>query len=333
MQFDQLKRREFITLLGGAAVAWPLAARAQKPALPVVGVVYGVSAAEWRPYIAGFHRGLGEAGFVEGRNVAFEYRWAEGQFDRMLALAANLVDRKVAVLLVGGNTAGVRAVMAAIKTTPIVFTSGTDPVAAGLVASLNRPGGNATGVTVISGELAPKRLALLHELVPTAKKIALLMNSGNPATAQPDIQSSQAAASRLGLEVIVVDGGSVSAIEQAFATAVEQRAAALSVGSDAFFNSRREQIAALSLRHALPAISGNRRTVAAGLLMSYGSDTVDSYRQAGVYVGRILKGEKPGDLPVMQPTKFELVINLKTAKALGLDVPPTLLARADEVIE
>jgi putative tryptophan/tyrosine transport system substrate-binding protein len=327
-----MRRREFITLLGGAA-AWPFAARAQQPAMPVIGVVNAVSATEWRPYMAGFHRGLGEVGFVEDRNVAVEYRWAEGQFDRMLALAANLVDRRVAVLLIGGNTTGVREVMAAIRTTPIVFTSATDPVAAGLVASLSRPGGNATGVTVISGELAPKRLALLHELIPTAKKIAMLVNSRNPAIALSDTESSRAAGAHLSLEVIIIDGGSASALEHAFISAINQGAAAFAIGSDAFFNSRREQIATLALRHALPTISPNRLAVAAGQLMSYGTDTVDSYRQAGIYVGRILKGEKPADLPVVQPTKFELVINLKTAKALGLEIPPTLLARADEVIE
>ena len=326
-----IRRRAFISLLGGA-VAWPIGASAQQ-AMPVVGVVYGVSATDWNPYIGGFHRGLGESGFIEGRNVAIEYRWAEGRFDRMLALAANLVDRKVAVLLVGGNTDGAREVTAAIKTTPIVFTSGADPVAAGLVASLNRPGGNVTGATVISGELAPKRLELLHEPIPKAKKVALLVNSSNRVTSQPDIESTRTAAARLGLEVIVVDGGSVNAIEHAFATAVDQRANALTLGSDAFFNSRRGQIASLSLRHALPTIGGNRQIVEAGVQMSYGADTIDTYRQAGFYVGRILKGEKAGDLPVIQPTKFNLVINLKTAKTLGIEVSPSLLARADEVIE
>jgi ABC-type uncharacterized transport system substrate-binding protein len=327
-----MRRREFIAGLAGAA-SWPVAARAQQPTMPVIGVVNAVSAMEWRPYMDGFHRGLGEEGFVEGRNVAVEYRWAEGQFDRMLALAAHLVDRRVALLLIGGNTTGVREVMAAIKTTPIVFTSATDPVAAGLVASLSRPGGNATGVTVISGELAPKRLTLLYELIPRAKKIAMLVNSRNPTIALSDTESSRAAGAHLGLEVIVIDGGSASALEHAFISAIKQGAAALAIGSDAFFNSRREEIATLAFRHALPTISANRQAVAAGQLMSYGSDTVDSYRQAGIYVGRILKGEKPADLPVLQPTKFELAINLKTAKALGLEVPPSLLARADEVIE
>ena len=328
-----MRRREFITLLGGAAAAWPLAARAQQPAMPVVGSLYGVSAAEWAEPMTGFRRGLSELGFVEGRNVAIEYRWAEGQFDRMPALAADLVSRKVAVILVGGNLDGVRAAMTATRTIPIVFTTASDPVATGLVASLNRPGGNATGVTVMASELGPKRLELLHELLPTAKKIALLVNPKVPRILQDDVQGAQTAARRLGLEIIAVNGGSEDEIGRAFATAAQQRASALQVGDDAFFDSRRAQIAALGLRHALPTIALTRRAVEAGSLMSYGSNQADVYRQAGIYVGRIIKGDKPADLPVIQPTKFELVINLKTAKALGLEIPPTVLARADEVIE
>ena len=327
-----MRRRAFNTLLGGAA-AWPLAARAQQQKTPVIGSLYGVSAVEWAGPMVGFRRGLSEWGFDEGRNVAIEYRWAEGQFDRMPALAADLVSRKVEVILVGGNLDGVRAAMAATRTIPIVFTTASDPVATGLVASLNRPGGNATGATVMATELGPKRLELLHELLPTAKKIALLVNPKVPRILQDDVEGAQTAARRLGLEIIVVKGGSEDEIGRAFATAAQQRASALQVGDDAFLDSRRAQIAALGLRHALPTIALTRRAVEAGSLMSYGSNQADVYRQAGIYVGRIIKGDKPADLPVIQPTKFELVINLSTAKALGLEVPGKLLALADEVIE
>jgi putative ABC transport system substrate-binding protein len=283
--------------------------------------------------MAGFHRGLGEMGFVEGRNVAIEYRWAEGRFDRMPAMAGDLIGRKVAVILVGGHLAGVRNVMAATQTIPIVFTTNSDPVAAGVVTSLSRPGGNVTGVTGLGGELGPKRLELLHEMLPTATKLALLVNPSNPVTTQDAIQAAQTGARRLGLEIVVVNAQTEHEIDTAFAAAVQQRVAGLLGTADAYFESRRDQIAALGLRHALPTISYSRASVAAGTLMSYGASTADFYRQAGVYVGRILKGEKPANLPVVQPTKFELVINLKTAKALGLTVPPTLLATADEVIE
>jgi len=327
----KLKRREFITLVGGAA-AWPLTARAQQPGMPVIGVLYGVSAAEWAKPMAGFHRGLAEMGFVEGRNVVIEYRWAEGQFDRMPAMAGDLIGRKVAVILVGGSLPGVRAVMAATQTIPIVFTTQTDPVAAGVVASLHRPGGNVTGVTGLGGELGPKRLELLHEVIPKATRFAVLVNPTNPVTMQEGIQGAQTVAHRLGLEIIVVNASTENGIETAFASAVQQRAAWL-YAEDAYFESRRELMAALGLRHALPTMSGTRESAVAGTLMYYGTNFADFYRQAGVYVGRILKGEKPGDLPVVQPTKFELVINLKTAKALGLAIPPGVLALADEVIE
>jgi putative tryptophan/tyrosine transport system substrate-binding protein len=326
-----MRRREFITLLGGTA-AWPLAARAQQMAMPVIGALFAVSAVEWEDFMAGFRRGLSESGFVEGQNVAIEYRWADGHFDSLPAMAAELVGRKVALIFTGG-TVGVRAAMAATQTIPIVFTIGVDPIAAGFVASLNRPGGNVTGVTLISTELAPKRLELLGELVTTATKIALLVNPNNPASLQQETQGVEEAARRLGKEIIVVRAGTENELEDAFAAAVRHRATAFLVESDPIFVSARLQIAALARRHSLPLISNDRQIVAVGGLMSYGTSIVDTFRQAGTYVGRILKGEKPSDMPVMQPTKFELVINLKTAKALGLTIPSTLLALADEVIE
>ena len=327
-----MKRREFITLLGGAA-AWPLAARAQQPAMPVIGTLYGVSAANWIGQFAGFRRGLSEAGFVEGRNVALDYRWAEGRFDQLPAMAADLVGRRVAAILVGGSDLATRAALAATQTIPIVFTTAADPVGVGFVATLNRPGGNATGVTLLARELEQKRVELIHELLPVARKIAVLVNPNNPAVSQDVIQRIGAAAGSLALEIVVVNGGTGSEIESAIVATAQQQAAALLVSSDAFLNNQRQQIAALALRHALPTITGPREAAVAGQLMSYGPSVPDMYRQAGVYVGRILKGEKPADLPVLQPTKFELVVNLKTAKALGIEVPPPLLVRADEVIE
>jgi putative tryptophan/tyrosine transport system substrate-binding protein len=325
----QMRRRELITLLGGAA-AWPVAARAQPPALPVVGSLQGT--AQGAEAMAGFHRGLSEMGYVEGRNLAIEYRWAEGQFDRLPAMATDLVSRRVAAIFAGPDV-GIQAAMAATKTIPIVFATASDPVAAGFVASLARPDGNATGIAMMGVELVAKRLDLLRTLLPGATRIALLVNPNNPGIMQNVIQSSQTAARRLGLEIVVVRAGSESEIEGAIAAAVQQHAAALSMGSDSYFVSRSRLIAFLSLRHALPAIATTREYATAGLLMSYGTSLTESYREAGVYIGRILKGEKPADLPVAQPTKLNLVINLTTAKALGLDLPPTLLALADEVIE
>jgi putative ABC transport system substrate-binding protein len=326
-----VQRRDFITLLGAAAAAWPIAARAQQPAMPVIGVLNGVSAAEFAGRMAAFRAGLGESGFIEGRNVVFEYRWAEGRTEQMPAMAADLVARKVAVILVGGSLTGVRSVMAATQTIPIVFTTATDPVASGLVASLSRPGGNVTGVTGIGIELTPKRLEMLHEMLPSATRFAVLVNPNSP-TMKERIESAQTAALRLGLELVILKAGTAAEIEAAFMAATEQRASALLVADDAYLTSRRDQFAALGLRHRLPVSLGSRDAVVAGVLMSYGS-AGDNVRQAGVYVGRILKGEKPADLPVVQPTKFELVINLKTAKALGLTIPLTLQYAADEVIE
>src|SRR5262249_22181172 len=265
---SHIERRKFLaTLLGGAA-AWPLAARAQQPAMPVIGVLYDVSAAEWAHPMAGFHRGLAEMGFVEGRNVAIEYRWAEGQYDRMPAMADDLIRRKISIILVGGNLPGVRAAMAATQTIPIVFTTNTDPVAAGVVASLNRPGGNVTGVTGLGSELGPKRLVLLNEVIPTANKFAVLVNPTSLVRMQDTIQGAEAAARRLRLEIIVVKASTENEIETAFATAVQQRAGGL-VANDAYFESRRDQIAALGLRHALPTSIGSRESVTAGSLMSY----------------------------------------------------------------
>jgi putative tryptophan/tyrosine transport system substrate-binding protein len=272
-------------------------------------------------------------GFVEGHSVAIEYRWAEGQFDLMPGMAADLVARKVAVILVGGNLGGTRAVIAATQSIPIVFTTTNDPVASGLVTSLNRPGGNVTGVTSILYELLPKLLELLHEAIPGARKFALLTNPRNPEGSQTAIEAAQMAARSLGLEVFLVNAGTEIEIERAFEAALEQRASAIIVSGDAYLNSQHDGIARLAQRHALPFVGGSDENIAAGMLMSYRASTPDVYRQAGLYVGRILKGEKPANLPVLQPTKFELVINNKTAKVLGLTVPETLLATADQVIE
>jgi putative ABC transport system substrate-binding protein len=328
-----IKRREFITLIGGAASMWPLAARAQQPVIPVIGVLYGVSADEWADRMAAFRQGVGETGFVEGRNVTIEYRWAGGQFDRMGWMAADLIERRVAVILMGGNSAAVRSMLESTRNTPIVFTTGTDPVAAGLVVSLSRPGRNATGITVLGSELGPKRFELLHEAVPSAKKIAVLVNPNNRASSEVDIRDAKAVTPGLGLEMVVVNGGTQDEIEKVFSTLVQQGVGAIYISSDALLNSWRAQIAALALRHKFPTISNEQDAVRAGQLISYGTNDNEMYHQAGVYVGRILKGEKPGDLPVVQPTKFDLVINLKTAKVLGLTIPESFLLRATEIIE
>ncbi len=327
-----IDRRGLIVRLGGAAIAWPLPARAQQTTMPVIGVLYSVSAAQWTDKMAGFRQGLGEAGFVEGRNVAIEYRWADGQVDRLPAMTADLIARKVAVILAGGSVVGVRAAIAATQSIPIVFTTATDPVETGLVASLNHPGGNATGATTMADQIGPKHLELMHEVLPAATKVAVMVNPGNPSTTQDAIRGATEASKRLGLEIVVVRANTEVELDQAFASAVEQHAAAITM-NDAYFTSRLAQIAALGLHYALPIFAGEQMADADGVLMSYGTSIPDTYRQAGIYVGRILKGEKPVNLPVLQPTKFQLIVNLKTAKALGLTIPESFLVRADEVIE
>ena len=324
-----MRRREFITLLGGA-VAWPLAARARQPAMPVIGFLNGASPAGYAPMVASFHQGLKETGYVEAQNVTIEYRWADGLYDRLPAMVADLVRRQVAVIV--SNSPGMPAAKAATTTIPIVFTTSGDPVNLGFVASLNRPGGNITGVTQLNVEVAPKRLELMHEVVPTATIMAALLNPAYP-SAETQLRDLQAAARSLGLQLHVLRASNARDVDGAFTTLAQLRAGALVISSDPFLNSRTEQLAALALRDAVPTIFQYREFVAAGGLMSYGGSVMDSYRQAGVYTGRILKGERPADLPVQQTTKVELIINLKTAKALGLTVPQSLLASADEVIE
>jgi putative ABC transport system substrate-binding protein len=326
-----VKRREFITLLGGAAAAWPLAARAQQPTMPVIGVLSGHSSAEWGQYVAAFNQGLKEAGYVDGQNVSIEYRWAEGHYDRLSALAADLVRRRVAVIAAMGVDAAFAA-KAETSELPIVFITGRDPVELGFVASLNRPRGNLTGVSLLNDELVPKRLELLRELVPRATTIAILVNPDNRNHSSYVVALDSVA--RAGGQKVLVLGARIdSDFEPAFATLVQRRADALVVAADPFFDSRREQIVSLATRYAVPTIFQWREFVQAGGLISYGTSLADAHRLQGVYSGRLLKGAKPADLPVIQPTKFELIINLKTAKALGLEVSPTLLARADEVIE
>jgi putative ABC transport system substrate-binding protein len=321
-----MKRREFITLLGGGAVAWPLAARAQQPAMPVIGFL-GIGSPDVFAYIVrAFRQGLSETGFVEGRNVAIEYSWANDQLDRLPALAANLVRRQVN-LIVANSTAAALVAKAATTTIPVVFQVGVDPVEAGLVASLNRPGGNLTGVTSLAMELGPKRLELLHELVPAATNIGVLFNPNNPLSS--DLQ---AAARTLGIE-LHLHASTERDLDTVFATLARLRVGALLINPSLLFNTLSEQLATLTLRHALPAIFQFREFAAAGGLLSYGGSITENYRLLGVYTGRILKGEKPADLPVQQSAKIELIINLKTAKALGITVPQLLLGRADEVIE
>ena len=327
-----MRRREFITFLGGATIAWPLAARAQQAALPVIGFLSSASPDDYTIRLRAFRQGLKDAGYVEGQNVTVEYRWAEDQYSRLPLLAAELVRRKVNVIVAGGGTPSAVAAKAATATIPIIFAVAVDPVKTGFVANLKRPGGNLTGVTNLNVEVAQKRLELLHELLPTATVIAALVNPTSALT-EPFLQALQPAARALGVQLRVLQASTDRDLDAAFAKLVELRASALVISPDIFFNAHTEQLAALSLRHAMPTIFQQRTFVAAGGLLSYGSDESEYYRLVGIQAGKILKGEKPADLPVMQSTKVELMINLKTAKALGINVPLPLLGRADEVIE
>ena len=326
-------RREFITLLGGAGVTWPLAARAQQPAVPVVGFLSSESPVLFANALRIFRQGLSEAGYVEGQNVAIEYRWAGGQNDRLPTLAADLVRRQVSVIAAPATTPAALAAKAATATIPIVILTAGDPVALGLVASLDHPGGNITGAASLGGELAPKRLELLHELMPTATMMALLVNPTNPALAESTVREVQAAARTLALKLHILRASAENDFDTVFATMLQLKATALEIAIDSFFTARREQLAELALRHRVPAIYQYRDFAAAGGVMSYGGSLTEGYRLVGLYTGRILKGEKPADLPIQQTTKVELIVNLKTAKTLGITVPPPLLGRADEIIE
>ena len=328
-----MRRRGFLGVLGGAAV-WPLAARAQQPR-PVIGFLNAASADQFAHVVDAFRLGLNESGYVEDRNVAIEYRWADGQYNRLPALAADLVDLRVSVIATGSATLAALAAKAATATIPIVFMIGADPVKAGLVASLNRPGGNITGITTMNMELAPKRLEVLRELVPTTTTMAVLVNPINdPAVVETETRHAQATARILGLQTIhILQASTERDLDSAFSTLIERRAGGLAITADTFFSGKSTELATLAFRNAVPTISPYREFAKAGGLMSYGASITDLYHLVGVYTGRILKGERPADLPVQQASKVELIVNLKTAKALGLTVPPSLLARADEVIE
>jgi putative ABC transport system substrate-binding protein len=326
-----VRRREFITLLAGLA-GWPLAARAQQPAVPVIGFLSGRSSAESQYLVMAFSKGLRETGFVEGRDVAIEFRWVDGQYDRLPAQAADLAGRPVSLIVAVGAVPAIRAAKRATATIPIVFVTGDDPVRLGLVASLNKPGGNVTGVSPLANQLEAKRLGMLHELVARNAVIAFLVNPNSP-SAEIESKQAEAAAAALSRQLDVVKAATAGEIDAAFSIVAERGDGALLIGGDPFFASRRDQLVALAARHKIPTLFWSPDQPAAGGLMSYGASILEAYRQVGLYAGRILRGEKPGELPVVQPTKFELVINLKTAKALGLNVPDRLLALADEVIE
>jgi len=328
-----MRRREFITLLGGAAATWPRAARAQRPAMPVIGFLHPGSPEANVSLVASFRKGLGETGYAEGRNVTIEFRWAHGDNGRLAELAADLVLRQVAVIVTPIGTATALAAKAATTTIPIVFSAGTDPVKAGIVPSLRRPGGNVTGVNYMAAELGSKRLGLLHDMAPRAARTALLVNPTNPVVADSVIKDVEGAASAIGRHIEVFKAGTSREIETAFAAIVQNQADALFVGPDPLFIDRRVQLVTLATRHLLPSVYFIREFVEVGGLMSYGASNLARYREVGIYTGRILKGENPADMPVVQPTQFELVINLPTARAIGIAVPPSLLAQADEVIE
>jgi putative ABC transport system substrate-binding protein len=328
-----MRRRDFLTILGGGAAAWPFAARAQQSNVPVIGYLSARTASDSAGTLGDFRSGLAENGYVEGRNVAIEYRWAEGRYDTVPALVADLVGRRVGLIAIPNGTASVLAAKRATQTIPIVFSIGSNPVEIGLVPSLNRPGGNITGVAGLYAELAGKRLELLHQLVPSTTSIAFLVNPNNPVYAAVETKQVEGAARAIGVSLVMLNAGSPTEIDEAFATLVRQQAGALLVGADIYFLSRNDQILALAARHKIPAVYAYIEDTVAGGLISYGERLAVAQRMIGVYAGRILKGEKPADLPVQQVTKVELAVNMKTAKALGLDVPATVLVRADEVIE
>jgi putative tryptophan/tyrosine transport system substrate-binding protein len=332
MQFDELRRREFITLLGGAAAGWPLAARAQQPAMPVIGFLWNQSGDAFPDRLRAFRQGLKDFGYVEGENVAVVYRWAEGRNDRLPGLAGELIHRQVGVIVAPGETAA-SAAKAATTTIPIVFSLGEDPVKLGFVASLARPGGNLTGINFFNIELVAKRLELLRELIPGVSRVAVLVNPTNPASSEQSRRNAETAARAMGLQIQILNASTSREIDAAFAAFVRERVDALFVSPDGFFNSRRVQLATMAARHTIPMTSATREIAEAGELMSYGTNLTDVWRQLGVYAGRILKGAKPEDLPVVQSSKFELVINHQTARMLGLTMPDKLLVAADEVIE